>query len=187
MDFILNDKQRGRLRRLGIIPENSEEDFFSSLEVHLQESRIRRPGDEKSPTKKNKDHLKLIGRAAKKLELLLDNSEANLLNELSSFEVASKFQPSSTSIRWDRTNASGCVQIIAACAERLNDDAIEAYGTRYSDKAISDLKDYWRDSLKQSLSTNYISDEFMKFTAIILNKSDEAARKAIERFNHKSQ
>jgi hypothetical protein len=187
MDFTLNDRQRGRLRGLGIIPENSEEDFFSSLEAHLQESRIWQSGDDRSPTKKNKDHLKLIGKAAKKLELLLDNSEANLLNELSSFEVASKFQPSSTSIRWDRTNASGCVQIIAACAESLNDDAIGAYGSRRSDKAISDLKDYWRDSLKKSPSTNYISDEFVRFTAIILKKSDEASRKAIERFNHKPE
>ena len=110
-----------------------------------------------------------------------------MLNELSSFEVASKFQPSNTSIRWDRTNASGCVKIVAACAERLNDDSIQAYGNRYSDKAISDLIDYWRDSLKKSLSTNYIEDKFVRFTAIILRKSDEAARKAIERFNRKPQ
>jgi hypothetical protein len=65
MEFKLDEKQRGKILSLGIVPKGNEEVFFNSLEAHLQESRIWRPGDNKSPTKKNKDHLKKIGKAAK--------------------------------------------------------------------------------------------------------------------------
>ena len=58
MEFKLDENQRGKILALGIVPKDNEEGFFNSLEAHLQESRIRRPGDNKPPTIKNKDHLK---------------------------------------------------------------------------------------------------------------------------------
>ena len=58
MEFKFDESQRGKLLSLDIDPKDNEEGLINSLEAHLQESRIRQPGDNKPPTIKNKDHLK---------------------------------------------------------------------------------------------------------------------------------
>ena len=71
---------------------------------------------------------------------------------------------------------------IEHAATSFNDDSKEAYGSRANNKAIYWLIDFWRKNIKKSLKPISVDGEFLRFSAIVLEKDPDAVRKPISRY-----
>ena len=111
----------------------------------------------------------------------LTADDYNRLSEMVSIHHHDKLSKSASTRRKD-INAIEIVTSIGYAASSFNHDSTEAYGSRANDKASSWLIDFWDENIKKSLYPISEKGEFVRFTAIVLEKDPDVVRKALSRY-----
>ena len=145
---------------------------------------VKQPNEKTTPLLESRDKLQAVSETASKLAKQMSSLTADdyyRLSEIVGIHHHEKLSKGTSTRRKD-IDAIEIVTSIGHAASSFNYDSIEAYGSRANDKAISWMIDFWDENIKKSLYPISEKGEFVRFTAIVLEKDLDAVRKALSRY-----
>ena len=181
MEFSLGKHQKDGLKKLNL---TFDDDLIAALEWHMSAAYVKQPNEKTTPLLESRDKLEAVRKTASKFAKQMSSLNADdyyRLSEIIGIHHHDKFSKGASTRRKD-IDAIEIVTSIGHAASSLNHDSIEAYGSRANDKPISWLIDFWDENIKKSLQPISEDGEFVRFTAIVLEKDPDAVRKAFSRF-----
>ena len=181
MEFSFGKHQKDELKKLN---PSFDDELIAALEWHMSAAYVKQPNEKTTPLLESRDKLQAVSETALKLAKQMSSltaDDCNRLSEMVSIHHHDKLSKSASTRRKD-IDAIEIVTSIGHAASSFNHDSTEAYGSRANDKAISWLIDFWDENIKKSLQPISEDGEFVRFTAIVLEKDPDAVRKAFSRY-----
>jgi hypothetical protein len=181
MSFVLKKQQKLGLKELN---EAFNDQLIVALEWHMSAAYVKQPNEKTTPLLESRDKLKAVKKASQELGKKLSALTADdysRVSEIVGIHINEKYLENSSSRR-KHIDAIEVVAQIEYAALSFNKDSIDAYGSRANDKAIAWLIDFWDENIRKSIHPLSEDGEFARFTAIVLDRDPDAARKAISRF-----
>ena len=181
MEFSLGKHQKDELKKLN---QSFDDELIASLEWHMSAAYIKQPNEKTTPLLESRDKLEAVSKTAAKLTKQMSSltfDDYYRLSEVMGMHYSDKSSEESSTQR-KHIDAIDVVASIGHAASSFNHDSIEAYGSRSNDKAISWLIDFWDENIKKSLYPISEKGEFVRFTAIVLEKDLDVVRKALSRY-----
>jgi len=181
MGYSLREHQKDELKKLN---PSFDDELIASLEWHMSAAYVKQPNEKTTPLLESRDKLQAVSETASKLAKQMSSLTADdyyRLSEIVGIHHHEKLSKGTSTRRKD-IDAIEIVTSIGHAASSFNYDSIEAYGSRANDKAISWMIDFWDENIKKSLYPISEKGEFVRFTAIVLEKDLDAVRKALSRY-----
>ena len=181
MEFSFGKHQKDELKKLN---QSFDDELIASLEWHMSAAYIKQPNEKTTPLLESRDKLEAVSKTAAKLTKQMSSltfDDYYRLSEIMGMHYSGKFSEEFSTQR-KHIDAIDLVASIGHAASSFNHDSIEAYGSRSNDKAISWLIDFWDENIKKSLYPISEKGEFVRFTAIVLEKDLDVVRKALSRY-----
>ena len=181
MEFSLRKHQKDELKKLN---PSFDDELIASLEWHMSAAYVKQPNEKTTPLLESRDKLEAVSKTAQSFAKQMSSLTADdyyRLSEIIGIHHHDKFSKGTSTRRKD-IDAIEIVTSIGHAASSFNHDSIEAYGSRANDKAISWMIDFWDENIKKSLYPISEKGEFVRFTAIVLEKDLDVVRKALSRY-----
>ena len=181
MGYSLREHQKDELKKLN---PSFDDELIASLEWHMSAAYVKQPNEKTTPLLESRDKLQAVSETASKLAKQMSSLTADdyyRLSEIVGIHHHEKLSKGTSTRRKD-IDAIEIVTSIGHAASSFNYDSIEAYGSRANDKAICWMIDFWDENIKKSLYPISEKGEFVRFTAIVLEKDLDVVRKALSRY-----
>ena len=181
MGYSLREHQKDELKKLN---PSFDDELIASLEWHMSAAYVKQSNEKTTPLLESRDKLQAVSEMASKLAKQMSSLTADdyyRLSEIVGIHHHEKLSKGTSTRRKD-IDAIEVVTSIGHAASSFNHDSIEAYGSRSNDKAICWMIDFWDENIKKSLYPISEKGEFVRFTAIVLEKDLDVVRKALSRY-----